>query len=603
MTLHQTYVRKSRFRILPVLAQLAVGLAFSVPVLAATITVTTTLDVVNPTDGLCSLREAVIAANTNTPSGGIVGECNAGSVAPTVDQIVLGAQTYTLTITGPGEDAGASGDLDLTESATISGVSAASTIIRGNGVSWDDRILHVVATPATAAGVIVTINDLTVQDGKLSGTGVNTVLSGGAIYNQGTLTINNSVIKNSSLISAQATAQGGGISNEASLAINGSSISGNAANGASFNLTLGGGIYSQFPSQTTLTDSSIVGNSTTRAGGGAWCYGDCTFIRSTISGNTSADHAGGVAIVGATASMTNSTVSGNIGNSAFPAFGGGIMVDGVSSRLGVLTLDSSTIAGNSIPNGTAGGISMGSASSASISIRNTIIAGNSALNGIDCAGPFVSAGHNLIGNNSGCVFPAQTGDLIGTNATPINPLLSALANNGGATMTRALQAGSPAIDAGGNVCPATDQRGNARPAGSNCDIGAFELGAAAVAPAFMNGPPPAGTPGVAYNFVYAASGSGIKTFAVTAGALPTGLTLASDGTISGTPTVSGAFNGTVTVSNGTAPDASQAFSITIAAAVAPGVAAIPTLGEWALALLALLIGVLAVRSLPARAKF
>ena len=54
--------------------------------------------------------------------------------------------------------------------------------------------------------------------------------------------------------------------------------------------------------------------------------------------------------------------------------------------------------------------------------------------------------------------------------------LDSLANNGGPTLTHALLAGSPAIDAADNaVCPATDQRGVARPQGPGCDIGAFEL--------------------------------------------------------------------------------------------------------------------------------
>jgi hypothetical protein len=67
----------------------------------------------------------------------------------------------------------------------------------------------------------------------------------------------------------------------------------------------------------------------------------------------------------------------------------------------------------------------------------------------------------------------------GANANLIgsDPNLGPLADNGGATQTHALLSGSPAIDAGDNsTCPATDQRGVARPQGSACDIGAYELG-------------------------------------------------------------------------------------------------------------------------------
>lgn len=57
-------------------------------------------------------------------------------------------------------------------------------------------------------------------------------------------------------------------------------------------------------------------------------------------------------------------------------------------------------------------------------------------------------------------------------------MLGPLQDNGGHTWTHALLPGSPAIDAIPNIgCNvATDQRGVSRPQGTNCDIGAFELG-------------------------------------------------------------------------------------------------------------------------------
>jgi hypothetical protein len=53
------------------------------------------------------------------------------------------------------------------------------------------------------------------------------------------------------------------------------------------------------------------------------------------------------------------------------------------------------------------------------------------------------------------------------------------------------------------------------------------------------------------------------TFSVTAGALPSGLSLSQAGAITGTPTASGIYTGTVTATNGVAPDATQTFTITI----------------------------------------
>ena len=58
---------------------------------------------------------------------------------------------------------------------------------------------------------------------------------------------------------------------------------------------------------------------------------------------------------------------------------------------------------------------------------------------------------------------------------PIASILGPLAANGGATMTHALVAGSPALDVvPTSDCAATDQRGVSRPQGLACDIGAFE---------------------------------------------------------------------------------------------------------------------------------
>ena len=117
-------------------------------------------------------------------------------------------------------------------------------------------------------------------------------------------------------------------------------------------------------------------------------------------------------------------------------------------------------------------------------------------------------------------------------------------------------------------------------------------------PTITNGPPPNGTVGVAYTFSYTSTGS--PTFSVTAGALPPGLNISAAGVISGTPTTAGTFNGTVTASNGNAPDATQAFSITITAAAPPplpgSLAPIPTLSEWAMIVLTLLVALLGISS-------
>lgn len=129
-------------------------------------------------------------------------------------------------------------------------------------------------------------------------------------------------------------------------------------------------------------------------------------------------------------------------------------------------------------------------------------------------------------------------------------------------------------------------------------------GGGPTAPAITNGPPPNGTVGTPYSFTYTATGTAPITFSVTSGALPPGLNLGPTGNIVGGPTTPGTFAGVVTATNGTAPDATQPFSIVIAAApviVAPS-KPIPTLSTWGLWILGFGLAVLAASRLRRRAS-
>ena len=131
-----------------------------------------------------------------------------------------------------------------------------------------------------------------------------------------------------------------------------------------------------------------------------------------------------------------------------------------------MTVQSSTIAGNSANEG--GGIAT---TDGSASIVDTIVAANTAPNGgADVNGTLDSLGNNLIGNPAGATGLTAR-DLVG-----LNPDLGPLQNNGGPTPTMALLPGSPAIDAGTTTSTlATDQRGLTRVINGASDIGAFEL--------------------------------------------------------------------------------------------------------------------------------
>src|SRR5262249_51643875 len=99
-------------------------------------------------------------------------------------------------------------------------------------------------------------------------------------------------------------------------------------------------------------------------------------------------------------------------------------------------------------------------------------------------------GHNLIGNGSRGSGYAAT-DLVGTAASPIEPKLGPLQDNGGPTWTMALLPGSPAIDAGDNSdAPDYDQRspGFFRIVGGTIDIGAFEVQTGAASRLLLSAP-------------------------------------------------------------------------------------------------------------------
>jgi CSLREA domain-containing protein len=103
-------------------------------------------------------------------------------------------------------------------------------------------------------------------------------------------------------------------------------------------------------------------------------------------------------------------------------------------------------------------------------VEHSIIAGNE---GPNCSGEESdSLGHNLF-DDSSCDIDFRLGDISIPDGEDL--LLGPLADNGGPTWTHALLSGSPAIDAAGTDCLATDQRGEARPDFYYCDIGAFEL--------------------------------------------------------------------------------------------------------------------------------
>tara|TARA_R110002111_G_scaffold247140_1_gene309996 strand:+ start:270 stop:17531 length:17262 start_codon:yes stop_codon:yes gene_type:complete len=194
--------------------------------------------------------------------------------------------------------------------------------------------------------------------------------------------------------------------------------------------------------------------------------GTVTISNSTISNNFAGTRGGGL-LNEDPISLSNVTFSGNEAGKE----GGAI------HNTGELTINNTTIYDN-FTEGTGGGI-YSVAASASVNIRNTIVAGNNALlSGADVTGVFTSDGHNLIGTRgvSAGFINGFNDDIVGSNGQRIDPVLSPLQDNGGPTFTHALLVGSLAIDAGDNTDGVViDQRGATRPTDTTSDIGAFEI--------------------------------------------------------------------------------------------------------------------------------
>jgi HYR domain len=321
---------------------------------------------------------------------------------------------------------------------------------------------------------------------------------GGAWVGAGTVTINNTTFEN--------TVANGGNSGHGD---NGSEPAGDAG---------GGSLYSL--GTITVTNSTFDKNSATGGRSGDTFGPDCFASHESLSAGAARGGAiladGGSLIIDTATFNQNSAHGGNGGdggptNTAICAQSqhgdGGLAYGGaITNTAATLNIKHSTISGNiaqagnsgvnqagatlpprPVAEGTGGGIRVGPGT---VTLENTIIAGNGAANGAgdgssaptpgaDVDGTITSNGHNLLDSPGEAVGFTGPDDQVGVNA-----MLHALANNGGPTKTMALSPTSPAIDAGIAAGATTDQRGQPRtiddPGVANAatsdgtDIGAYE---------------------------------------------------------------------------------------------------------------------------------
>ena len=261
----------------------------------------------NPGD--CSLREAVIAANTN-----------AGP-----DTITLPPDTYILSIAGTGEDAAQTGDLDITESVNINGAGRDTTMIDANRI---DSVFHVLTGSVTFSGV-------TIQHGYISGSdggGIRYDAEGGAL-----------TIVNSRLYSNTSSSDGGGINmgvnaDNASLSVTNSAFISNTANSQE-----GGAINIDSMTNTiTIVDSQFIANEADDEGG-ALHFEDTVYTitigNSDFIGNTAEDEGGALHTDGNfyTISIDDSLFQNNRVTDAGDSHGGGaINLEGITVTIDIV---------------------------------------------------------------------------------------------------------------------------------------------------------------------------------------------------------------------------------------------------------------------------
>lgn len=305
-------------------------------------------------------------------------------------------------------------------------------------------------------GAIVGLNGLTISGGEGAA-------YGGNIANAGTLLVFDSTVTGGTLTSVanpnayDGPQGGGGIYNSGTLVVYQTLVSNNQAP------------FSQQSTPTLVTP-----------GGGIANTGTAIVLNSTVAGNKGAFGGGLYNAPGGALAVVNSTVDGNSATDTSRAAGGGIY------NSGALTVVDATVTRN-VGTGIVSAKSSSSNTPATVALLGSIVAGNRASAGQtapstsdDLVGNFGPAtAFNLIGVSPSHPGPilrnGVAGNLVGSVHKPLDPMLGALANNGGPTPTAALLAGSPARNRSVILLGlTTDQRGVTRPQGVAPDIGAFE---------------------------------------------------------------------------------------------------------------------------------
>jgi Domain of unknown function (DUF4347)/FG-GAP-like repeat len=421
-----------------------------------------TFNVTNTSDsGAGSLRQAILDANA----------------AAGADTIVFSGSVFTDT-TPDTITIDANSPLTVNSDITITGTGSGLLILDGNNASRILRVegagvlnlsgISLIRASQTAISVFnatLSVSNSFFKDNKSVGA------FGAAIDNDGgTATVTNTIFEQN-----VAVRQGGAIWNNKSLTVTNSGFYGNSVNAGTGSSDGGGAIYTQGTTATVNISTSLFSDNAALGTRGGAIYNvnsTVAVVQSAFTGNGAID--GGAIWSGGTLSLSNSTLGDNEAGTSGGALQVGTATATATINSVTMTINTADADANGIGDG--GGVAV--VAGASVTISNSIIAGNFDLSSgaagapkvLDLFGSVIDGGHNLIGSGSGSTGLANgvNGNQVGTNTNLIDPMLGVLARN-----VYPLLLGSPAIDRGGPTATSIDQRGV--PTVNIRDVGAYEF--------------------------------------------------------------------------------------------------------------------------------
>ena len=368
--------------------------------------------------GDCSLREAIIYSLSGQSIGfapeltGVIDITSLGSIEIGHDVTIIGPGVNTLTITGlyPGSLM----YIDPEASTIISGLTFASAdamddggAIQNNGsLTISDSVFRGNVTGGAGGAVADNGDALIIRNSSFIGN--TSQIVGGGVYTDGVAFTSTS----STFTGNTGSAVGGGVHSEGGpVTIRGSAFYGNGA------FFAGGGIYSSAYGDLSITDSAFGVNMAIIDGGGA-VYHDVqglTVSNSSFIGNDMSAGAGGaIDAEGETARIAHSTFIGNASGDD-----GGAIVYCVDSNM---TVSDSLFYDNHAMNGGNGGGMAVSCTSITTVTDSTFSANNAWRRGgamylqtddapVDTISGTTFVGNQSINENAGALNHSGTGDL------------------------------------------------------------------------------------------------------------------------------------------------------------------------------------------------